>query len=135
MTTPREITAAALSLVGTPFHTQGRLPGIGIDCFGTLACVARICGMPFKDRIDYTMRSKGELRPELDRQFVRVQGEPLEGDILMMSLGGEPHHVAIMIDGGRFMHAHILVRRCVVQTYTDYWRSKVCAVYRFPGVA
>lgn len=129
-----EITAAALSLVGTPFCAQGRAPGIGLDCIGVLVCVARLCGIPIKDRVDYPLRPNGELRAELESRLVRVHGEPQEGDVLMMAFAGEPHHVAMLIADGRIVHGHVRARRCVVQTYTDYWRSVTRAVYRFQGV-
>lgn len=134
MTTPAEISAVALSMVGTPFHTQGRLPGVGLDCLGVVVCVAIACGIPHKDRAAYSLRPTGELMPELDRQFVRVLGEPKESNVLLMSFDKEPHHVAIMVSGNRIVHAYSTARKCVVQPYTDYWRSKVRAVYQFPGV-
>lgn len=132
---PRDLSQAALALVGTPFHAQGRLAGVGLDCVGVIVCVARACGIPHRDVVAYPMQPNGTLIPELSHQLDRVSGEPREGDVLAMSFGGEPHHVALLVDGGRIVHAYNRVRRCVVQSYTDYWRSKVRAVYRFPGVA
>lgn len=134
MTTPAEITAAALSMVGTPFHAQGRAPGVGLDCIGVVACVARALGIPHTDRKAYSLRPTGELAPALAAQFDTVEGEPQEGDVLLMIFAGEPHHVAILVDGGRIVHAYAAARKCVVQTYTDHWRAKVRAIYRFPGV-
>ena len=134
MTTRADITEAALSLVGTPFHAQGRAPGIGLDCLGVGICVARLCGIPQKDRTDYPMRPNGELKGEMDSRLVRVRGEPQEGDILLMAFDKEPHHIAILISEGRIVHAHLRARKTVVQSYTDYWRSVTRAVYRFPGV-
>lgn len=129
-----ELTAAALSMVGTPFHAQGRLPGVGLDCIGVVVCVAKACGIPVQDKAAYPMRPNGELREHLNKQMVRVRDEPQEGDVLLMSFAGEPHHVAMMIDGGRIVHAYATVRKCVVQSFTDHWRAKVRAAYRFPGV-
>jgi len=129
-----KITAAALSLVGTPFCAQGRAPGIGLDCIGVVVCAARACGIPVTDRTAYPMRPNGELQGELDARLVRVRGEPQEGDVLLMSFDQEPHHVAIVIDGGRIVHAHMRARKTVVQSYTDYWRGVTRAAYRFPGV-
>lgn len=134
MTTRAEITEAALSLVGTPFHAQGRAPGIGLDCLGVGICVARICGIPQQDRTDYPMRPNGQLQGEMDARLVRVRGEPQEGDILLMAFDKEPHHVAILISEGRIVHAHMRARKTIVQSYTDYWRGVTRAVYRFPGV-
>lgn len=136
MPTSAQITAAALSLVGTPFHAQGRLPGVGLDCIGVVVCVAQACGIVVQDRNDYPMSPNGELRGELDSRLTRVRGQPQEGDVLMMAFDAEPHHLALYISENRIVHAYAAnkVRKCVVQPYTDYWRSKVRAVYRFPGV-
>lgn len=134
MPTPAQITAAALSLVGTPFHAQGRAPGVGIDCLGALVCVARSFGIEVQDRTAYPMRANGELQGELDARMTRVRGEPQESNVLLMAFDAEPHHVAIYISEGRIVHAYATVRKCVVQPYTDYWREKTRAVYRFPGV-
>lgn len=130
-----QLSEAALSLVGTPFHAQGRAPGAGLDCIGVIVCVARICGIPHTDRTAYPLRPNGELQGELESRLERVRGEPQEGDVLLMAFDKEPHHVAIVVDGGRIVHAHLRARRTVVQPYTDYWRSVTRAVYRFPGVA
>jgi cell wall-associated NlpC family hydrolase len=136
MTTRAEITAAALSMVGTPFHANQRTPGVGMDCVGVLVCVARACGIPVEDRLAYSLQPNGELQGELESRLVRVHSEPQEGDILMMQLErmGEPHHVAIVISDSRIVHAHAKARRTVMQSHTDYWRSVTRAVYRFKGV-
>jgi len=128
------MTAAALSLLGTPFHPQGRAPGAGLDCIGVIVCVARICGIPHTDRTDYPLRPNGELRGELESRLVRVRGEPQEGDVLLMSFDKEPHHVAMVVSGNCIVHAHLRARKTIVQSYTDYWRSVTRAAYRFPGV-
>ncbi len=129
-----EISAAALAMVGTPFHAQGRLPGVGLDCIGVVVCLARHFNLPHTDVAAYPLRPNGMLMPLLDAQLVRVHREPQEGDVLLMSFAGEPHHVAVMVGGGRIVHAYATVRKCVVQSYTDHWRAKVRAVYQFPGV-
>jgi cell wall-associated NlpC family hydrolase len=107
-----------------------------MDCIGVIVCVARACGIPHSDRLDYPMQPNGELQQELDARFERVTGEPQEGDVLMMQLDrmSEPHHVAILIGGDRIVHAHNRAEKCVVQTYTRFWRQAVRAAYRFPGV-
>jgi cell wall-associated NlpC family hydrolase len=70
LTTRAEITAAALALVGTPFHAQGRAPGVGLDCIGVVVCVARACGIPHQDREAYPMRPNGELQGAMDAQLL-----------------------------------------------------------------
>ncbi len=128
------LVAAALSMVGTPFHAQGRAPGIGLDCIGLVACAARQCGYEPQDRQAYPMRPNGELQPALEAQLERV-GQPEPGDVLLMAIdGAEPHHVAIYIGNNEIVHAYITARKVVKQTYTEHWRRMVVAVYRFPGV-
>ena len=136
MTTKTEIEAAALSLLGTPFAANQRAPGVGMDCIGVLVCVARLCGIPHIDRVDYPMQPNGELQQELAARFERVTGEPQVGDVLMMQLErmSEPHHVAILVSGDRIVHAHNRAGKTVAQTYTRFWHQAVRAVYRFPGV-
>ncbi len=34
----------ARSYIGTPFHHQGRLPGVGLDCAGVIVCALAECG-------------------------------------------------------------------------------------------
>lgn len=134
MTTRTEITAAALALVGTPFHAQGRAPSVGVDCVGLVVCVARACSIPVVDRVAYPMRPNGEMQGELESRLDRVTGAPQEGDILLMAFDREAHHVAIVISENRIVHAHMRARKTVVQSYTDYWRSVTRAVYQFKGV-
>lgn len=129
-----DLSDAALSMVGTPFHAQARAPGVGLDCIGVIVCAAMACGFEVKDRTAYPMRPNGELQGELESHLVRVRGEPQKGDVLMMAFDAEPHHVAMVVSYGRIVHAYATVRKCVVQPYTDYWREKTRAVYRFPGV-
>lgn len=132
-----DIAAAAKEMVGTPFHAQGRLPGKdgGLDCIGVVACLARQFCVDHQDRSAYAMRPTGELQPELESQLERVHCQPQEGDILLMAWDGQkPHHVAVYVGSCLIVHAYAQARKVVMQTYTQHWRDKVVAAYRFPGV-
>lgn len=130
-----DITAAALEMLGTPFHAQASLKGVGTDCIGVGKHIARKIGFPFKDIVDYSMRPTGELQPRLDSLLTRVYGEPQEGDILLMRWEKlDPHHIAIYMGNNQILHAYAQVRKVVMQTYTEEWKMKTVAVYRFPGV-
>lgn len=130
-----DLVAAALSMVGTPFHAQGRMPGEGLDCIGVVACAARICRIPHQDKPAYPLRPNGELQPALESQMVRISGRPSPGDVLLMTFaGGEPHHVAMYVGEQQIVHAYLTARQVVKQRYTKHWRDKVVAIYRFPGV-
>ena len=127
--TAAHIIEAARSYVGTPFHHGGRLPGVGLDCIGVIVCAARAAGVPHHDVLAYPLRPNGQLTIELSAQLDRVaDAEP--GDVLQMSFGGEPHHVAIYT-GDTIIHAYATVRRCVEQPMVQAWWDRVRWIYRF----
>lgn len=130
-----EIVAAALALVGTPFHAQGRMPGVGLDCIGTVGCVAVAVDFEFEDETAYPMTPTGELQPALEKYLVRVDGDFDVGNVLLMAWPGmPPHHVAIYIGNNEIVHAYNKAGKVVKQSYTKFWRAKTVAAYRFPGV-
>ena len=131
--TPEKIIEAARSYVGTPFHHGGRLPGVGLDCIGVIVCAARAAGVQHRDVAAYPLRPNGQLRIALNAQMLRVQSA-LPGDVLEMSFGGEPHHVAVYA-GETLIHAYAAVRRCVEQPMVQAWWDKVRWIYRFKELA
>lgn len=131
----KKLIAAAESMLGTPFHAQGRMPGIGLDCIGLVVCAARQCGFEPADRAAYPMRPDGTLQPALEVQLVRVYGAPEPGDVLLMVIDGtQPHHVALYAGDDQIIHAHVKARRVVKQDYTQQLRQMVVATYRFPEI-
>lgn len=131
-----ELIAAAESMIGTPFHAQGRKPGVGLDCIGMVACAARQSGFLFQDQTAYPMRPNGALQPVLEHYLTRIEASELHpGDVLLMAFSGmEPHHVALYVGEGQIIHAYTQARKTVKQTYSKYWQEKTVAVYRFPGI-
>lgn len=127
--TPEDIILAARQTVGTPFHHGGRLPGVGLDCIGVVVCAAAACGLLHRDQAAYPLRPNGQLRISLDAQLVSVP-EAMAGDVLLMTFGDEPHHVAIYT-GLTLIHAYASVRRCVEQPMVKAWWDRVRGIYRF----
>ncbi len=127
--TPSDVIAAARGSVGTPFHHGGRLPGVGLDCIGVIVCAASACGLLHSDMAAYPLRPNGQLRENLNVQLVEVP-YALAGDVLLMSFGGEPHHVALFT-GPTIIHAYITVKKCIEQPMADLWNKRVRGVYRF----
>ena len=41
MITKEDVVREAKTWLGTPFHHQGRLKGVGVDCAGVIVCVAK----------------------------------------------------------------------------------------------
>jgi cell wall-associated NlpC family hydrolase len=125
---------AAKGMIGTPFHAQGRAPGVGLDCVGLVICAARAAGFEPEDRAAYPMRPDGTLQPSMEQQLQRVSKDQLlPGDVLLMAMSGtQPHHVALYVGNHMIIHAYAQARKVVMQTYTDFWQQKVVAAYRFP---
>jgi cell wall-associated NlpC family hydrolase len=125
-----QLVSVARGFVDTPFHHGARLPGVGLDCIGVIVCAAAQCGIAHRDVAAYPLRPNGQLPRELDAQLEKVSS-PEPGDVLLMSFDdGTAHHLALYT-GESIIHAYTQVRRCVEQPYTDFWRGKTRAVYRF----
>lgn len=99
------IAAEAESWVGTPFIWQGRVKGVGCDCKGLLAGVAKACGRPEANSIEATCGDYGEVVPlvrlrwGLHLLFDRVT-TPAPGDVLLIRTSGKPQHLAIFAPRG-----------------------------------
>lgn len=108
--------------VGTPFHWEASVKGVGCDCRGLLTGVARDLGRPEADSIEanvvgYSRQiDETALLAGLDKVFKRRNGKPKPGDILAFRIRGKVQHLGIMVEGGRFAHAYSLEPRQVIET-------------------
>lgn len=95
-----QIVAEARSWLGTPFHWQASLKGVGCDCKGLVAGVARELDLPEARSLYASMASYGEavpvglLRKGLSETLVGVD-EPEPGDVLLLRAGGKAQHLGI----------------------------------------
>jgi hypothetical protein len=55
------------SWLGTPWHRNASLKGVGADCVGVVAGTALALGLPVRYRSDYPQRPDGSLTRELAR--------------------------------------------------------------------
>lgn len=102
--TPRaEFVAYVESLVGTAYHHQGRLPGVGLDCPGPLICAVRHFGIKPAD-FDVTGYSRlpdgVALQGFCDQHMVRIgYDDRLPGDVALVRFQqGHPQHLGILVD-------------------------------------
>ena len=133
-----DIVWAARSYIGTPFHHQGRLPGVGLDCMGVPWCALRAAGRVVTGRIDYPRAPNGKLLDELGAQFWAVDPALAEsGDLLIGELqtARHPWHGYILDDEGerpRVIHASAACGpkgSVVSERYTDEIRSRIVRAY------
>lgn len=101
------IVSEARSMIGTPWHHQGRAPGVGLDCIGLVICVLARLGYEAKDRAGYR-------RAPIPHEFltaVREQAiekdiaDALPGDMLLIAPGKLLQHAAIYSDNDCIIHA------------------------------
>jgi cell wall-associated NlpC family hydrolase len=136
--TPDDFIAAARGMLGTPWHHQGRAPGVGIDCIGLVVCAARQCGIELPDQRGYSRDPHGMLRPTLQAYCGDPVRERAIGDVALFKIVNEPQHVGILteLDGvPQLLHAY-LGSRCVVETPLDArWLRRLIAIYRLPELS
>ncbi len=128
---PEAVIAAARACLGTPFHHQGRLPGVGLDCIGLVIVAARAAGLEVNDRADYAPRPDGAaLVAAIEAHGARRVEAIRAGDILVFRYGALPQHVALATSATTMIHAFAPARRVVETALGDYWRRRLVAVYR-----
>jgi hypothetical protein len=143
MTTREEVVAVARSFKGTPFHHQGRLPGVGLDCAGVLICVGRtlqLVGETF-DVNGYRRLPDGETMQEwCDRHMTRIESPELGGAVLV-AIDQDPQHLGIV---GDYRHGGLSIIHAaskpdgkgrVIESRLMFAQNmKLIAAYRLPGV-
>lgn len=131
------IIAAARECLGTSWHHQGRLVGVGLDCIGTIVHPARVLGIPHSDCTVYRRRPDGvTLVRHLERNLIRIDtADARIADVLCMwwERPDLPYHVGIVTDRG-FLHAYAGVRKVVEHELTADWNSRIHSAWSYPGV-
>lgn len=135
-----KIVEKAREYIDTPFHHQGRLKGVGIDCVGLVICVAK--DLEYADKeYNYTGYSRVPdgriLSEQLGIHLIKLEKEDMRpGDVVCVAFDIYPQHVGILGDyrhgGLSIIHAASKHKK-VVETrlmFTDAMRF--VAAYRFP---
>ncbi len=124
--------AAARGCLGTPFHHQGRLPRVGLDCIGLVVVALRAAGFVVRDRLDYAPRPDGVSLVRALEEHGAARVEEIEaGDVLLFRYDHQPQHVALATSGSRLIHAFAPAGRVVETEIGPYWRRRLVGVYRF----
>ena len=101
----------ALSWVGTPFHHEAMVKGVGVDCIHLLVAVFSEVGMlpkvkPEHYAPDWCLHSSREILLEGIKQYaVEVQTPWMVGDILVYRYGRAASHCGIYIGDNQIVHA------------------------------
>lgn len=132
--TRNDFVALARTWKGTPFHHQGRLKGVGVDCIGYAVELAKEAHILTPNDITNYARYPHDdtlllgLQSHLEEIPVK---DILPGDILLFKIYKDPQHIAILTDLG-IIHA---VEQGVVETgFDDMWKKRLVKAFKLPGV-
>lgn len=126
--------------IGTPYHDQASVRGVGCDCLGLLRGVWRDVVGPEPMPVPPYSRDWGEAGPvEVLAEAARAAMQELDvaeartGDAILFRMRSDAiaKHVGILSGGGRFVHAY--ERTGVIEEYlTPAWQRRIAFAFRFP---
>ncbi len=152
-----QIINEARTWLGTPFHHQGRVKGVGVDCIGLIIGVGRAVGT-LPETFDATGYGREPHNHSLPKGMVKhltikcsviedVEGcgcgkkhkyaeldRARHGDILLFRFLREPQHVGFYTRDNTIIHAYDGSEKCVEHRLDDKWKKRVVAIYEWPGV-
>jgi len=126
--------------IGTPYHDQASVRGVGCDCLGLLRGVWRDVVGPEPMLVPPYSRDWGEAGPvEVLAEAARAAmleipiTQTRTGDIILfrMRAGAIAKHVGILGSRDAFIHAY--ERTGVIEEHlTNAWRRRITYAFRFP---
>ena len=139
-TTPARVVKASRLWIGTPYHDQASVRGVGCDCLGLLRGVWRdVVGLEPMPVPPYS-RDWGEAGPvEVLVEAARATmvelnvSEARTGDVILfrMRAGAIAKHVGILSGRESFIHAY--ERTGVIEEHlTPAWQRRFAFAFRFP---
>ncbi|QQR69243.1 MAG: peptidase P60 [Alphaproteobacteria bacterium] len=139
--TRSDAVAEARAWLGTPFHHQASVKGVGCDCIGLIKGVGVALGLVDYDPAspeaqafaNYSMLPNSRrMREGLTTWLVSIPvSEATLADILFMAWGREPQHVALITDKG-IIHSYSGVGKVVEHALDEDWKHRIVAAYRYP---
>ena len=145
------IVEETLTWLGTPYHHQARVKGIGVDCAQLLVGVALSTGLigdddlskiPLNYSPEWNIHNREEVMLGiLETMGCRpVVGTPAPGDIVAFRVGRAYGHLGILVTSTEFVHAELQgsakgsVNGKVVRVHmAGEWSKLEKKFYTFPG--
>lgn len=140
---PRLVIAAARSWLGTPYHDQASLKGVGCDCLGLARGVWREVVGPEPFPIPAYSRDWGETGPcEVLAEGARVMmievppAGPPPGALVLFRMKPRAiaKHVGIVTGPDSFLHAYERLG-VIEEPLTPTWRRRIAFAFLFPRPA
>lgn len=137
---PERVIAAARSWLGTPYHDQASLRGVGCDCLGLARGVWREVVGPEPSPIPPYSRDWSEIGPRevlaegVRRMMIEVDPAAAEAGALVlfrMKPRAIAKHVGIISDPGSFIHAYERLG-VIEEPLSSVWRRRIAFAFLFP---
>jgi NlpC/P60 family putative phage cell wall peptidase len=143
MVTREAIVKAARGWLGTPYHHQASLKGVGADCLGLIRGVWRELYGPEPEAMPAYTRDWGDasgaeaLLDAACRHLVKIEDVKAArtGDVLIFRMReeGVAKHAGILTGQSRLVHAQEGLGVVEVEL-GRWWRRRAAAAFRFPEV-
>lgn len=140
---PQVVIAAAHEWLGTPYHDQASLRGVGADCLGLARGIWRDVVGPEPTEIPPYSRDWGEVGDRevmADTALEWMPSVPLSeiapGDLVLfrMRRGAIAKHCGILISEDRFIHAYDRLGVVVDHLHAG-WSRRIAYAFRYPKEA
>ena len=142
--TRAQVVQEARKWLGTPFHHQARLRGVGVDCAGLVIGVARDLSLvPADFDVEaYPPSPDGKTLLRLVQMHMTVLAidqAMSPGDVVVVRFGADPQHLGIVGDyrhgGLSIIHAASDAGRVIETRLMFHSAMHFVAAARLPGVA
>jgi NlpC/P60 family putative phage cell wall peptidase len=137
---PDKVISAARSWLGTPYHDQASLCGVGCDCLGLVRGVWRevVGPEPFPippDNRDLGEQGETEVLADGARAMM-IEVEPVAaapGALILFRMRSRAiaKHVGILTGSGTFVHAYERLG-VIEEPLTQSWRRRIAFAFLFP---
>jgi NlpC/P60 family putative phage cell wall peptidase len=141
MFTRETLIAEARTWLGTPWHHQASLKGVGCDCIGFVRGAALPFVGPVAIDLDYPetwhlYRAEPRMYLGFKERCQEIDIDDIrDGDVLLFGAGkGPAHHCAYVTPGGGLIHCYREARVVVEQGFSPWWRAKLRHAFRLPGI-
>ena len=120
----------AKSMLGTPWHHQGRVPNVGLDCAGLILMSLKDCGLIVNAPIDYARKVDPDVMLKVITDYCdAVEGGMIDGDLIFMTFRHVPQHVGLYIGNNRMIHCYE-GHGVVIQELVPFWKNRIVGTYR-----
>lgn len=137
---PSRVVASARSWLGTPYHDQASLKGVGADCLGLARGIWREVVGPEPLAVPAYTRDWGETRAEEVLALGALEWllqEPVaragRGSVVLFRMMPRAiaKHVGILTGDGTFVHAYFGLG-VIEEDLTTTWRRRIAFSFQFP---